>query len=269
MPFWARRRANRRWRKFIRRRFTKRVRRVAYSIAEKKYFQFWINAGVGSLGSAPPSDYVTSNLAATTSDIWRFWSFLNGIQQGAANNQRIGNNIFVRYVHISLYFVPTPAANGDAVVRDTGSICRYVIVRDRKHGGGQVAATTPSTVYYPAPGDQYWDPAALGTGAAALGNVLALRNNLTMGRYQTYLDMQHVVSSMSANATDGTMTGTKVVQHFIKVFKPFQYRTVGSVTDFTTASDSMAKTDLQFGIASNAAGCCRVTAFVRVCYNDA
>lgn len=95
-----------------------RLRKVMTQIAEKKCFT---------------SPVVTVGVPAVT---WTFDSFLDGIQQGTALGQRIGNQITLKAIHVFIQMVPyAPAAVAAGAAVATGGICRMALYHNKEAVG--------------------------------------------------------------------------------------------------------------------------------------
>ena len=147
--------------------FSRRVRRISYGIAERKYNDYSMGADASTYNAPLVTD--PGSAEAKVSNRWLWLNLLGNITQGVGQGQRIGNKIFVRYVQLSLNFQYSDAGTGMGV---NGCRCRYIAAIDRQHGG----------------------EAALGTGYFINGsstlplvnmNVNAFRSARTLGKFKT------------------------------------------------------------------------------------
>lgn len=223
--------------------FTNAVRRIAYTIPEKKYYivSNWNPANAGNY--ATPADPTTAS--ATKMDAaFHLFSFLNGIPQGVLGNQRIGNDIYVRYVQIGVYF----EQDGDHLMN--AHTMRYGVLMDN-----DAAQQMPTAVN------------VFGTGAQGTVAFDAFRNTVTLRKYRTLLDRQHktVQTVGGATAAERATTGNAVIQHYIPVNKRFH---MGNATT-DMLGGNMINQQLLFYICSSVADCCTAKVIFRVCFNDA
>lgn len=225
--------------------FSRRVRRISYGIAERKYCDFSFGASADSYYPPLGSDPASAQCKVPVQ--WSWLNLLGNITQGVGQGQRIGNKIFVRYIQLNLNFQYSDAAAGMGV---SGCRCRYVAAIDRQHGAA----------------------AAIGPGYFTLGssnpplnalNINAFRNSNTLGKFKTLLDKQHVMSYTGTSFASGVAT----VQHYIPIFREFQMTYEDSV--FPNNGANFPKNALFFGSCSNHADMCGLSIDVRVCFTDA
>lgn len=267
-------RRRRPWRRNYRRRRNysfKRIRNIAFSIAEKKYWQFCFNPNEALL-SAGLSSLGTNQMALN-------WfgnqvTLLGNMPQGPAEGQRIGNRIFVKYIQLQIFFEMLPDATGAGIDGDTslyGMFCRYMVLLDKQPGGTPIPRINMDTSF--------------GGGGANVpaATVSAFRDFNVLRRFKVLLDKQHQrcvtaaawKNTIAGGGTDtapklvGTMSGTIVLQHYIPVNKQFTYTAVGSATDMKAAGAVMQDGDLIYQSCPSDSACCKNYVAVRVCYRDA
>lgn len=225
--------------------FSRRVRRISYGIAERKYCDY--SMGADAIAYYPPLGSNPGSAEAKVSNQWKFLNLLGNITQGVGQGQRIGNKIFVRYIQLNLNFQYDEASAGMGV---NGCRCRYVAAIDRQHGS---LATIGNGFF------------VTGSSTAPLVdlNVNAFRSSNTLGKFKTLLDKQHVLSYTGSAFASGVAT----VQHYIPIFREFQMTYEDSVTP--TSAANFPKNALFFGSCSNHTAMCGLTIDVRVCFTDA
>jgi len=253
------------WRRSYRRRWNKRVRRIAFSIAEKKYLDICFNPNEGVVHS-------TFALCGT-GQLGIQWadnqvSLLGTMGQGAAEGERIGNRIFVKYVQLQLFFEMLPDKDGNGIDADTaglGLYCRYMLLHDKQPGGTAIPRATMSTTF--------------GQGGTNIPNatVSAFKAFNTLRRYKTLLDKQHqrAITSMAYDTATpfklnaASTTGAIVIQHYIPVNKQYTFTQIGSATDMKAAAAVMQDGDLLFQVCPSDDACCKCFVGLRICYRDA
>lgn len=261
----SRRRVSRRRTRTSRRAYVRNVRRIAFSIPERKYYEYWFNPQIG----IPAPDLLTDDhrsqvFAIAHAPIWRAASLLAPLPQGVDNGERIGAKIHVRYVQLSVTIVPVAAANGDLADR-LGMLCRYVVARDR------LANTSfNNTVVTPPQLFQNQSAAPISGSTTTIQNTnhslvgdFRYRDNL--GRFKIYADQQHV----AAQTTEATVAAPRIVQHFIKVGRTFTYGAGTLAAAELQSFNKLTKGDLLWFSNVNQADCCVVGVQVRICYTDA
>lgn len=250
-------RARRRFRG-VRRRFTRRVFRAVNRIAETKYYQAHMEFAGGTFNLTGATQ-ASSLLSAATGTVYTYqWSLLNALGVGNTDRTRIGSRIFVKYVLITYYFqmsVATPGINEGAY----GMNCRYGLVLDRR--ADQSDTTTR----------ELWDSGNGGVYGSAntipFYYIAAFKSINNMNRFKFLLDRQHRViynNNSGTNSTSAT-TGTGIVQHFVPIFKTFDY-------NYTAGSDMkggvMQKNDILAYAVPSASNCCIVNATFRIAFTD-
>lgn len=213
------------------------VKRVAYGICEKKYYEF---PTVYNMHSGLDDN------AVMTSGGWYIISLVNAIRVGTDVTQRIGRQIYIRYIQLSIDFT------GDGDILANGAVCRYVVAHDKGCAG--VQATAPVI---------WGNGAGNSTGSQGFS---ALRNTDNMRRFNILLDRQHNVTQLTQNAGVGTYTSRGIIQHYIPIFKKVNYDTDGATV---ISSPNLVKDDYLFMVAPSQANCCIARLYWRVCFNDA
>lgn len=269
MPRFSRFRSAGRFKRFRRRyskrgRFQRSVRRIAYSISEKKYWDYLFNVTTG-VNQATWAAMSTTNLS---NDWANQVSLLATMPQGNAEGQRIGNRIHVKYIQMSMFFRMDPNAGSTGVGNNAklqGMFCRYMLLLDKQPGGTALPRTVMST-----------GPGVPVAGLNVIGGATSWFKEFNMlRRFKTLLDAQHQrgitsrITGDDTTATQPTMTGTKVIQHYIKIGRTFTFTGVGSATDMKTAGSVMQDGDLLLQVCPSEAACCACFVSLRVCYTDA
>lgn len=216
-----------------------RVKRITYSVLEKKNAENIFNMNTST-------SLATASLDSTT---WKIYSITNQISQGTTSASRMGNKIFVKYIQLSINFVN----DGDNNLN--GSTCRYGVWIDKNK-----AATHPSAT----------DMFASGTDSATPA-YNSCKNFVNRTRFQTKLDRAHLfvtTARSGSTSTDFTFLPGGVVQHYIPINKWVSYNGTGS-TFLHTNSDNMAGNNIILAICASAANCCVVNVFYRVVFFDA
>jgi len=120
MPSYNKKRVYKRYNKKVNS-FTPKVKRVLYSIAEKKHLEHGNTAQtIGSVGWGI-NQLLCSTTASGTDSVG------SGIVQGAGFNQRVGERVRITALRITLYLYPTSGG----VIPVNGMTCRFVIVQDK------------------------------------------------------------------------------------------------------------------------------------------
>lgn len=234
----------RRARRGFKKMFRRRVRRIAMTIAEKKYYE-WICA---------PGEYVPSSTTppadmSSEGDKWKLFvgglprSLINTMPNGFGQGQRIGNKIFVEYVQLSFIYHFLPPENPTMSVN--GCLARYGVYIDKKAGG---QATPGNGLLSILPGVYY--PQA------------SMRAYQTLGRYKTLLDRQTRISYPAAQGG----SGIPAIQHYIPIKRTFNLTSAGSNNRVTA---NMIENDLIMNWNCSHPDACYAFCLVRVCYRDA
>ena len=224
-------------------RFTRAVRKIAYTIPEKKCLDItrW-NPGE-AINYATPADPSTAG-ALKLSTAWHMLCFHNCIQIGTGMTNRIGNKIFLRYIQFSL------ALQGDTDILLNAQTCRWVVFHDKANTGT-----------LPAGSDVFGNDPILGT--AGIGS---LKNYNNAHRFQILMDQQHKVQTLIVeSAAAAANSGTPVMHFYVPVFKEITFKTANN--DLSTnncTSDAWC-----FGITSSVANCCLASLSFRCVFNDA
>jgi len=118
MPYKKMRPTYLRKRKTFRRKSVRaKVKRVLFSMAEKKYFE-------------------SSGTVATIPATWTSDSVIDGLGQGTAATNRIGNKIYVHKIVITLLLAPVFSG-----VNANGSVCRVAMYHNKEASGALPGAT--------------------------------------------------------------------------------------------------------------------------------
>lgn len=215
----------------------RRMRTVAYSVAEKKYHEYIANPETNA-----------DDFNALTNTGWFSLSCLNGIGVGTAQNQRVGRKIYVRYILLSFYF----AQDGSPDNLTNGATCRYAVVHDRGCNG-----TTPGAA------SVFSNDVSQLAGTASFAS---MRNYDGMNRFRMLLDRQHAVTQFDSTAARATFSALRVIQHYVPVFRTIQY--TGGATSNNGAT-SLLKDDIRAWVSPSTANCCIVRVACRTVFNDA
>lgn len=225
----------------------RRFRRIAFDIAETKYLE---------LGPYTPTTIpnwvlqAAANPAGNAQNGFSHMSLLNMMAQGTANNQRIGNKVFIKYIQLFICLAPATGFT-------TGGTCRYLVLMDDMAAG--TVPTLPGTYLNPAgQGPHLTDLTAANAGA----QIWNPKNPDLFKRFKTLLDRQH---NMNVYAS-GVGTPTPVIQHYIPINKVFQYKAGGAANLGT--NDQLPETTLNFYLGADAKDCCRVSVYWRVAFKD-
>lgn len=227
------------------RNFRRRIRRIAFSIAEKKYADFALVPGDPVRHTASFDTNIVGISAYAVPANVRPMSVLNRIANGVETGQRIGNNIFVEYIQLTIYIAIKP--NPTEVMMTNGCLCRYGLYWDRASGG----AATPGIGLF-----------SNDFGGSENGTT-KLRDVYTLGKYKTLLDKQFRMAYFTSNNT----SGTSVIQHYIPIKRQINYRGPAALSAEQVAN--MIKNDVFFTICASSAAMCYASIGVRVCYRDA
>lgn len=220
------------------------ARRVAYQIAETKYYETGVvtpDITSNGLWSAQSGD-----AAHLSQNVWARLDLLNGILVGNTNSTRVGNRIMVKYVQVYLAI-----GQGDATDLESGT-CRFLLIRDK---GTQGSLIDMRNSYFSTNGPML---------SGQTMPINAPKNSDTLRRYSTLLDRQHSVQMYGSTA--GSKTATPVMTFYIPVNRVFTYKAGSSGWN---SSDCMVEETLQFALGADMAGCCNISAYFRVAYKDA
>lgn len=239
------------------------VRRIVNSVPEKKYWEYWFNPSEGSKITVPVSPAGTDSVPATVAPFWTFSSLVTLLGQGFSDGQRIGNKVFIRYIQLAVY-VQNRAETllpGDAqTIASSGMICRYNVFRTRQNNLQAQSDPIPTNTPYTGTGPNYF-------------NVGNFKDKNQLRNFRTLLDAQHqahVVDTFQQDAeTYRSTSGTRVIQHYLKINKRVDYILDRSALVDMEDSTNLQGTDILFGCCANMAGCCLMQVKVRVCYQDA
>jgi len=172
------------------------------------------------------------NVAAT----WAYDNPLAILQQGTSASQRIGNRVFVHFIHYSIVCVP------NTTIAVTGSQCRMVAFHDRECNG-----VTPTA-----------------TGMWVTDESNTLRNSAKLPKFRIIRDMMHNMVVTATNAAAVSATGPMVLQHlFIPVKKAIQFSgNTGTVAD-------ILKDNYGLGYCAENGTACKLAWKVKVVFSDA
>lgn len=218
------------------RKFAANVRRITYSIPEKKCFQ----AGAWNVMSAVTDTPADGGGAGTSTQMdasWHFFSLVNSIQQGVALEQRVGNQIYLRYIQFSILF------EGDGDSLTNGMICRYCVIRTNEANGVMPGAT-----------------AVFANGPTGTATFASLRRYDTKNKYTTLLDKQHA----TVNTTATTHNPNGVIHGYVGINRKLNY----TGTTNNAAGGNLLEQDYFFAICASVASCCKAHLYWRVVYND-
>lgn len=239
-------------RRYSRRSFRRRVRRIAYGIAEKKYFEYQLRGGTN-----PLSFVITDPVAKPIRSVAGFVvnttptprSLINMIGQGLSSADRIGNKIFVEYIQLSI-FVEMDTALGAGVPEGTmrlnGCTMRYGVYYDKQAGG----TNAPLTRLY----------TGVGGGGWSYGD---FRDNDTLGKYKTLRDKQVRIAYTDTGAAG---SGIPAIQEYIPIKREFTLTQQGVDASSTV---NMVRNDVGFVLSCNHDANCYAWVAVRVCFRDA
>lgn len=234
-----------------------RIRRIAFSIQEKKYLEYVFNPKEKVRGATFGG--INTTTAFLTDDWNSQVSLLCTLQQGNSVSTRMGNRINVKYVQISNYFLmnnnPTGAGT-DLGATQFGMFCRYMMLLDKQPGGTTLPRANMDTF--------------AGAGAIVGSTVMAFRQFNLLRRFKVLLDAQHqrhLTGNIQAIGNVPT-TGGIVLQHYVKINRQFTFTSTGSATDMS-AADNMQDGDILYQCAPSVAACCLNVVMVRICFTDA
>lgn len=220
------------------------ARKVAYNIAETKYWE-------SGVITPDPNAYgiwggQTGGNASASMNVWSRIDILNPIPVGNGVNQRIGNKIMVKYIQIYITI-----GQGNVTDAESGT-CRFLLIRDKASDGNLIDMT-----------GAYFTPNGPMLQSQSLP-INAPKDYNNLRRFSTLLDRQHSVQ-LFGNAV-GSKSATPCMQFYIPVNRVFTYRSES--TNWSTAANMVQET-IQFALAADMAGCCNVSAFIRVAFKDA
>lgn len=224
------------------RKFYKNVRRIAYSIPEKKYHQVSRYNVAQAITNAPGFPTVDD---ATKMTVWTVTDPLNAIEVGTASDNRIGNKIYVRYVQVSVEMT----MDGDHLLN--ASTARMCAFWNRMANNVNTAAA------------DLWTPST-----SSIVNQGSLRNVESFSQYTMLLDRQHKTVMTVGHATDPTLratTGCGVIQFYIPIFKVVEYNN----TIIDCSSSNMKGPTLLLCFFNSVSDCCIIKVGWRVCFTDA
>lgn len=213
------------------------MRRVAYGIAEKKAADF------GPLNFQTIAD----DYGPLTGSGWYQFSLINAIRLGTGSDQRIGREVFIRYILVSLDFTTDGAP--DLL---NGATCRYAVVHDKSCNGAAFNYA------------EMWDKGA-GTTAATIG-FSAVRNYTNMSKYGLLLDRAHNIVQTSGTGATATASARGVIQHMIPINRKVRFDSDGSSL---TLADNLINDNYVIAVCPSIVNCCIARVFWRVVFNDA
>lgn len=247
-----RRSGTRLFNKFRRRVFRTRIRRIVYGVAIPKYYETLIDVSNGTLFASTSSGSFGSAIGSIAAATVAGCSLINAIPQGNAQGQRIGDKIMIKYIQIGLYF-NNQSGTTSSIAKQDGMYCRYGVFLDKR-----ASNTTTKPI---------WDPVLWTTSANPYGNAMwpfMFKNFDTLSRFKTLVDGQHRATLMTSDAANPSMSGTGVVQHFIKLNKKATFSKVSAVS----TGDAMYDNDVWIQVIPSQGSCCSCVAAVRVCFTD-
>lgn len=267
MPYPRYRKRSRRYGRRSRRNRMGRISRTIGVIRspEKKYFQYYFSPRQGLKLTLPYLPVAGQSASIRLDTNWRYSSLLTLLSQGIADSQRIGSEIFVKYVQLSVYVTAIPTLDGDTqaatILGSSGMICRYNLMKVR---------TNNLDV-----SNDYMDSTTVqGSESPNVFNVGVFKKISLMRNYKTLLDAQHQSHVTSSNLAEEPQpnaftSGTRCVQHYIKVNRRARFNLDRSVSMDMTDSSNLSTMDLRFGAVANMDACCDMQVLVRVCFTDA
>lgn len=234
------------------------LRRYGISAPEKKYYEYWFNPALGTHITAPASFNGDESVGAyDIGTAWRTVSLLKNIPVGFSDGQRVGNEILVRYIQLAVFVsnFPNLPANA-AVMGASGMICRYSVQRIRANNGNQSGATNFIN-----------DVTPTGTGPNVF-NVGLFKRTANLRTHKTMLDAQHQSHTFGVVGDDRTTSGTRCIQHYLKVGRRVRYKADYSADPDMLDNSNMVTNDVLFAACANMSSCCVMQVRVRVCYQD-
>lgn len=247
-----RRTGTRLFNKFRRRVFRTRVRRIMYGVAIPKYYETLVDVSNGALYATTSTGTFGTAIGNLQAGAFSGCSLINAIPQGNAQGQRVGDKITIKYVQLALYFT-NQSTTTTTIAKQDGMFCRYALFLDKR-----AANSTAKPI---------WDGHMWTTAGNPLAQAMfpmAFKHYDTLSRFKTLLDGQHRATLMTSDAANPSMSGTGIVQHFVKINKRFTYSKVG--TD--SSGDSLYDQDIYIQAIPSAPTCCSMVAAVRVCFTD-
>lgn len=262
------RRYRKRSRRYRRRGKMGRIMRTLGSIRapEKKYFDLWFNPRTGLRYAAPYAVNQTDSSVVRLNTTWNTVSLLTLLGQGFSDTQRIGNEVFVKYVQLAVYVTTIASLDHTAdpdtnnIIAANGMLCRYNLMKVKTNNFDL--------------GNNYMDSVApTGTGPNIF-NVGQFKSISIMRNYKTLLDAQHQAHvtqfSVATEPTPSFWTsGTRVIQHFLKVNRRARFGTDRSGSTTMNDSSNLSTLDLRFGACANINDCCDMQVHARICFTDA
>lgn len=220
------------------------ARRVAYQIAETKYYDSVVaTPDLANNGLWSPQ---VGNDANHPHNKWAVLDLLNSIIVGNTNHTRIGNKIMVKYIQIYIAI-----GMGKSQDLESGT-CRFLLIRDKGTQGNLIDVA-----------GSYFDP----VGPYITGQQISInapKNSNNLRRYATLLDRQHSVQLFGGS--QDAKTATPVMNFYIPVNRVFTYK---AGTDGWNGASCMVEETIQFALAADMSGCCNVSLRFRVAYKDA
>jgi len=230
----------------LKRDFAPAVRRIAYTIPEQRCFEIsrWnISAADNYATPANP----TADDATKAGVAFKMLSLVNPIQVGTGNGQRIGYEIFVRYIQITLDF----KVDGDQMLN--AHVMRYGVMLNLDSDNALPAA---ATIF------------ANGANTAGVPAYDSLRNFYSRQKFRTLLDKQWKCVATGVNGTTGAAlatTGSSVITHYIPINKKVRYTAANN--DLSGTNINM--NNIMFYSCASVADCCTAKMYLKVVYNDA
>ena len=204
------------------------AKRAIYNTAETKYFQ---------------QTFTMLNAAQNSGPL----SFMNAIQVGSANNNRVGNKLHVTNIYGRMTIQPTSGTSVNA----NGDVIRIVIVRfnvSYRLASGAFPYLANQDEIFVSPGSSIY--------------TVAPRNPDYLDPYTILYDDTFPMTQISATAC-----GPQYVRDFkIRVNKTFTFTDTAGTDN--TSSNAMIGQDIVMFAYQRAAGCCAASAYVTTCYKD-
>jgi len=253
---FKRARGRRTFRRRTQRGFRRRVRRIAFGIAEKKYLDYWFgfnlnNGAAAQYEEMPLPNNVTSEPMCRLPQEFTPVSLVQMIQQGFTRGTRVGNRIALDYIQL----VISIAFDGSTFAADenmNGCVCRYQLIKPKGTPGTVAVSPYVSNVFR--------------------NSVQAMKDPDQMRTRKTSLDRQvrMAVTSTSVGGTALSGTGVPVIQHFIKMRgRQVQFNAVAALNQNMRQCANITDGDVWFQACAENPGMCYMAVGVRVCYRDA
>lgn len=231
------------------RRATKKIRRVVFNIAEKKFITkaysvvLADNSGAGPAGGPFVVSLMNRIVQGTTSDA----------------NTRIGNRINVRGIWIALELRPS------GTMEQIGTLCRFLVIHNKVAQNVGLATWT-----------QIFENTSMTSN----------RNRTTLPNYTVMKEGSHAMNATAVidGTPDTTYSGGIVsLRWYMPIGKQFNYitSTFGSGTTaygggnidnvdryIAPAANNVANDDYQFMIGASAASCCGISLNWQVLFTD-